>query len=393
MTPQNKAAAGPLQGLKVIEMAGLAPGPFAAMMLADMGAEVTVIARPQQGAVAAQLGGGGENPLRRGKRVLLLDLKQDAARAEAMALVARADALIEGNRPGVMERLGLGPAECAAHNPRLVYGRMTGWGQTGPLAQAAGHDLNYVALSGLLGLGARPETPPRVPPTVLGDAGGALALAFGIVSAVLAASRTGAGQVVDAAMVDGAALLLTPFFSARNSGFWGPRGTNHLDTGSHFYEVYECADGGWVAVGAIEPHFYAALLEGLGLVGDGVEDPEDPAEQMDPSLWPAKKERFAAIFRTRTRDEWCSLFAGRDACVAPVLSPEEAPAHPHAVARSAFLTIDGVPQPAPAPRFSVTPENVAGPPHQPGDDTDSVLSGVGYSPDELAALRDAGAIF
>lgn len=392
MTPSSPPS-GPLDGVRVVELVGLGPGWFTGMMLADLGAEVVRVDRVAE-ARSVDRSRPATNAMHRGKRSVALDLKQPAGVEAFLRLCEGADAVIEVFRPGVAERLGIGPDDCLARNPRLVYGRLTGWGQEGPLAQEAGHDLDYIAVSGALEPLGRAGQPPTPPINVLGDfAGGGMLLAFGIVSAVLAAARSGAGQVVDAAMVDGAALLLTPFFSARNSGFWGPRGTNHLDTGSHFYEVYECADGRWVAVGAIEPQFYAALLEGLGLVGEGVEDPEDPAEQMDPSLWPAKKERFAAVFRTRTRDEWCAAFAGRDACVAPVLAPEEAPAHPHAVARSAFLNVDGVPQPAPAPRFSATPEGVSGPPHHPGDDTDAVLAAAGYSAEELTALRESGAIF
>ncbi len=379
---------GPLDGVRVVELVGLGPGWFCGMMLADLGASVVRVDRVAESRTVDR-SRPATNAMHRGKRSVALDLKQPAGVEAFLRLCDDADAVIEVFRPGVAERLGIGPDDCLGRNPRLVYGRLTGWGQHGPLAQEAGHDLDYIAVAGALEPLGRAGQPPTPPINVLGDfAGGAMLLAFGIVSAVLAAARTGKGQVVDAAMVDGAALLLTPFFSARNSGFWGPRGTNHLDTGSHFYEVYECADGRWVAVGAIEPQFYAALLEGLGLAGD-----EDPAEQMDPSLWPAKKERFAAIFRTRTRDEWCAAFAGKDACVAPVLAPEEAPAHPHAVSRNAFLTVDGVPQPAPAPRFSETPEGVAGPPHHPGDDTDAVLAAAGYTAEELAALRERGAIY
>ena len=386
MTP-TPGGGGPLTGVRVIELVGLGPGWFTGMLLADLGADVVRVDRVAE-ARSADRSRPATNAMHRGKRSVALDLKQVAGVEAFLRLCEGADAVIEVFRPGVAERLGLGPDDCLARNPAIVYGRLTGWGQDGPMAQEAGHDIDYIALSGALEPLGRAGQPPTPPINVLGDfAGGGMLLAFGIVSAVLAASRTGRGQVVDAAMVDGAALLLTPFFSARNSGFWGPRGTNHLDTGAHFYEVYECADGRWVAVGAIEPQFYTALLDGLGLTGQ-----EDPAEQMDPSLWPAKKERFAAIFRTRTRDEWCSVFAGRDACVAPVLAPEEAPAHPHAAARSAFLTVDGVPQPAPAPRFSATPEGVSGPPHHPGADTDAVLAAAGYSSSERAALRDVGAI-
>ena len=378
---------GPLHGVTVVELVGLGPGWFTGMMLSDLGADVVRVDRVAD-ALAADRTAPATNAMHRGKQSVALDLKAAEGVEAFRRLVAEADAVIEVFRPGVAERLGVGPDDCLARNPRLVYGRLTGYGQTGPLAQTVGHDIDYIALAGALEPLGRAGQPPTPPINVLGDfAGGGMLLAFGIVSALLSAARTGTGQVVDAAMVDGAALLLTPFFSARNNGFWGARGTNHLDTGAHFYEVYETSDGGGLAVGAIEPTFYAALVDGLGLSGD-----EDPAEQMDPNLWPAKKERFAAIFRTRTRAEWCEVFEGTDACVAPVLTPEEAPGHPHAVARDAFLSVAGVPQPAPAPPFSVTPEAVAGPPHHPGEDTDALLATVGYSPAELAALRRSSVI-
>lgn len=378
---------GPLHGVTVVELVGLGPGWFTGMMLSDLGADVVRVDRVAD-ALAADRTAPATNAMHRGKQSVALDLKAAEGVEAFLRLVAEADAVVEVFRPGVAERLGIGPEDCLSRNPRLVYGRLTGYGQTGPLAQTVGHDIDYIALAGALEPLGRAGQPPTPPINVLGDfAGGGMLLAFGIVSALLSAARTGEGQVVDAAMVDGAALLLTPFFSARKSGFWGARGTNHLDTGAHFYEVYETSDGGWLAVGAIEPTFYAALVDGLGLSGD-----EDPAEQMDPNLWPAKKERFAAIFRTRTRAEWCEVFEGTDACVAPVLTPEEAPSHPHAVARDAFLSVADVPQPAPAPRFSVTPEAVAGPPHHPGEDTDAVLATLGYSPAELAALRRSSVI-
>lgn len=378
---------GPLHGVTVVELVGLGPGWFTGMMLSDLGADVVRVDRVAD-ALAADRTAPATNAMHRGKQSVALDLKAAEGVEAFLRLVAEADAVVEVFRPGVAERLGIGPEDCLSRNPRLVYGRLTGYGQTGPLAQTVGHDIDYIALAGALEPLGRAGQPPTPPINVLGDfAGGGMLLAFGIVSALLSAARTGEGQVVDAAMVDGAALLLTPFFSARKSGFWGARGTNHLDTGAHFYEVYETSDGGWLAVGAIEPTFYAALVDGLGLSGD-----EDPAEQMDPNLWPAKKERFAAIFRTRTRAEWCEVFEGTDACVAPVLTPEEAPGHPHAVARDAFLSVGDVPQPAPAPRFSVTPEAVAGPPHHPGEDTDAVLAALGYSPAELATLRRSSVI-
>jgi alpha-methylacyl-CoA racemase len=376
---------GPLHGVKVVELVGLGPGWFTGMMLADLGADVVRVDRVAD-AVNADPAKPATNAMHRGKRSVALDLKQPEGAEAFRRLAGGADAVIEVFRPGVAERLGIGPDDCLSRNPRLVYGRLTGWGQDGTLAQSAGHDIDYIALSGALEPLGRAGQPPTPPINVLGDfAGGGMLLAYGIVSALLAAARTGEGQVVDAAMVDGAALILTPFFGARASGFWGPRGTNHLDTGSHFYEVYETADGGWMAVGAIEPQFYEALLAGLGLADAGI-------DQWDRDAWPAHKERFAEVFRTKSRDEWCAVFDGTDACVAPVLAPDEAPAHPHAVAREAFIELNGVPQPAPAPRFSATPAEVAGPPHRPGADTDEVLGEVGYSPAEITDLRADGVI-
>ncbi|WP_137895780.1 CaiB/BaiF CoA-transferase family protein [Ramlibacter sp. 2FC] len=336
----------PLTGIRIVEFEGIGPGPLAGRMLADMGAEVTVIARPQKGAVTERLGGAADNnPLRRGKTVVLLDLKQATAVAEAMALVTAADALIEGNRPGVMEKLGLGPADCAARNPRLVYGRMTGWGQSGPLAQAAGHDLNYVALTGLLSLSAHRGERPIVPPTVVGDASGALGLAFGIACALLEARASGRGRVVDAAIVDVVAML---------GGIvqW-IRGSGQLDAGrpspfhdSPFYEVYECADGGFITLGALEPQFYLLLLDKLGL------HDADPAAQYELAQWPALKARFAALFKSRPRDAWCELLEGSDVCFAPVLSIAEAAQHPHMASRGAYIVgPSGKLDVAAAPRF------------------------------------------
>ena len=335
----------PLAGIRIVEFEGIGPGPLAARMLADMGAEVTVIARPQQGAVAAQLGGSGDNPLRRGKTVVLLDLKQDAARAEALALVAQADALIEGNRPGVMERLKLGPAECAQVNPRIVYGRMTGWGQSGPLAQAAGHDLNYVALTGMLSLSAHRGERPIVPPTVVGDAGGALGLAFGMVCAILEAKTSGQGRVVDAAIADIVAMLGGIAQWIRSSGqLDGPHPSPFHD--SPFYDVYRCADGGSITLGALEPQFYALLLQKLGL-GD-----VDLKRQFDPRTWPALKDRLTALFASQPRAHWDALLEGTDVCFAPVLSVAQAAEHPHNVARGTYVRTAGAGfDVAPAPRF------------------------------------------
>lgn len=323
----------PLAGVRVVEFEGLGPGPLAGRMLADMGAAVTVIARPHQGAVAEQLGGAQENPLRRGKAVRLLDLKQAEGLAQALALVAEADALIEGNRPGVMERLGLGPADCAVHNPRLVYGRMTGWGQSGPLAQAAGHDLNYVALSGLLSLSAYRGQRPIVPPTVLGDAGGALGLAFGIACALLEARVSGQGRVVDGAIVDVLAMLGGIAQWVRSSGQLDAPGPSPFHD-SPFYDVYSCADGGFVTLGALEPQFYALLLDKLQLTD------VDPDQQYQQATWPVLKARLQALFASQPRAHWCALLEGSDVCFAPVLSMAEAAGHPHNVARGTY-SMDG----------------------------------------------------
>jgi alpha-methylacyl-CoA racemase len=335
-----------LQDLRIVEFEGIGPGPLAGQMLADMGAQVTVVARPQAGAVTQALGGGATaKPLRRGKAEVVLDLKQAEGVAQALELVVQADALIEGNRPGVMERLGLGPEVCLQRNPKLVYGRMTGWGQSGPLAHAAGHDLNYVALSGLLSLSARKGERPIVPPTVVGDAGGALGLAFGIVSAVLAARSSGRGRVVDAAIVDVAAMLGGLLHWVHAAGQIGGERLSPFHD-SPFYDVYECADGRHITVASLEPQFYALLLTKLGL-------PDvDPAAQYDVRQWPALKARFAEIFRTRTRDEWSALLEGSDVCFAPVLTIDEAARHRHNVARGTFsVSPSGAVQAAGAPRF------------------------------------------
>lgn len=336
----------PLQGLRVVEFEGLGPGPLAGRMLADLGADVLVLARPGGSGVAAQLGGNGDSPLRRGKRVVAVDLKTPQGRARALDEIAQAEALIEGNRPGVMERLGLGPGDCAARNPRLVYGRMTGWGQAGPLAQVAGHDLNYVALTGLLGVGLPPGQRPQVPPTLLGDAPGALGLAFGIVSGVLAARATGQGRVVDAAIVDIVAMLGGLVHWIRGNGqLDGPGPSPFHD--SPFYDSYRCADGGWITLGALEPQFYALLLRTLGL------DEVDPAAQHDTAAWPALKARFTALFASQPRAHWAALLEGTDACFAPVLSLDEAAAHPHLQARGVYRRdAAGRLDAAPAPRFA-----------------------------------------
>ena len=335
----------PLAGIRIVEFEGIGPGPLAARMLADMGAEVTVIARPQQGAVAAQLGGSGDNPLRRGKTVVLLDLKQEVARTESLALVAQADALIEGNRPGVMERLKLGPADCAKANPRIVYGRMTGWGQSGPLAQAAGHDLNYVALTGMLSLSAHRGERPIVPPTVVGDAGGALGLAFGMVCAILEARSSGRGRVVDAAIVDIVGMLGGLAQWIHSSGQIGGKNPSPFHD-SPFYDVYRCADGGHITLGALEPQFYALLMEKLGLADVPL------GKQYDSRTWPALKDRLTTLFASQPRAHWEALLGGTDVCFAPVLSVEEAVHHPHNEARGIYRRSEtGAVHIAAAPRF------------------------------------------
>jgi alpha-methylacyl-CoA racemase len=380
--------AGPLTGVRVLELAGIGPGPYAAMVLSDMGAEVVRIDRAAS-VPASPPGRPPVDVLNRGRRSVAVDLKVPEGVEAVLRLVASADALIEGFRPGVTERLGLGPDVCLERSPRLVYGRMTGWGQDGPYASAAGHDINYIALAGALAHIGRAGAPPTPPLNLVGDfGGGGLLLAFGIACGLFETSRSGQGQVVDAAMIDGAANLMAMFWGFRAMGIWSPeRGTNLLDTGAHFYDVYECADGGFVSIGSIEPQFYAELLKRTGLDGD-----PELAGQMDRSTWPALKAKLAEVFRSRTRDEWCDEMEATDVCFAPVLSMDEAASHPHNVARGTFETRDGVVQPAPAPRFSRTAPELGRPPAFPGQHTDEVLADWGFAEDEVAALRAAGAV-
>ncbi|HEY2999472.1 MAG TPA: CaiB/BaiF CoA-transferase family protein [Acidimicrobiales bacterium] len=378
---------GPLAGITVVEIAGIGPGPFCGMMLADLGADVIRVDR-----AGSVQGGDPERPpadlLARGRRSVGVDLKSPDGVEVVLSLVERADVLFEGFRPGVAERLGIGPDECLARNPRLVYGRMTGWGQDGPYASTAGHDINYIALAGALDpIGRRGEAP--VPPlNLVGDfGGGGLLLAFGLLAGLLEAKASGRGQVIDAAMVDGAAALMTMTHSLRAMGIWNDeRGTNMLDTGAHFYDVYETADGRYVSIGSIEPQFYAELLRLTGLEG------EELPFQHDRAKWPEMKERLAAIFRTRTRDEWCALMEGTDVCFAPVLAIPEAVEHPHNVARGTFVEVAGIPQPGPAPRFSRTGAEISSPPAHPGQHTDEVLAEAGFDADRIAKLREAGAV-
>ncbi|MFI2667063.1 CaiB/BaiF CoA transferase family protein [Micromonospora carbonacea] len=380
---------GPLTGVRVVELAGIGPGPFAAMMLADLGADVIRVDRATD-VDPADFGTPHPDLLNRGRRSVAVDLKSPGGREAARALIGGADALVEGFRPGVTERLGLGPADCLAANPRLVYGRMTGWGQDGPLAPYAGHDIDYLALTGALhGIGRAGERP--VPPmNLLGDfGGGGMMLALGVVAALYAVRAGAPGQVVDAAIVDGVSVLSTMIHSLRGAGRWqDPRGVNLLDGGAPFYDTYECADGRHLAVGALEPRFYDELVRRTGFPLPG----DDAPERADPANWPALRAAWARLFRTRTRDEWTALLGDSDACVAPVLDWAEAPRHPHLAARRVFVEHAGATQPAPAPRFSGTPTALRRPPPHPGEHTDEVLAEAGLAADRIAALRAAGAI-
>lgn len=373
---------GPLEGIKVVELAGIGPGPFCGMLLSDMGAEVIRIER--KGA----RGGSKFDVLSRGRKSVAVDLKKPEGVEMVLKLVEGADILQEGFRPGVTERLGLGPDVCLARNPRLVYGRMTGWGQYGPMSQAAGHDINYISLTGALhavGTGDKPVAPLNL----VGDfGGGALYLAMGMLAAVVNAQRTGRGQVVDVAMTDGSASLMSMMYGFKASGMWqDKRAANMLDGGAHFYDTYETKDGKWISIGSIEPQFYALLRDKAGLSDAGFD------AQHDRSKWPELKADITAVFKTKTRDEWDALMSGTDVCYGPILSLEEAPSHPHNVARNTFVEIDGVVQPNVAPRFSATKSEIQGPPSDdPGRDTDSVLAEFGFSTDDIATLKAQEAI-
>lgn len=375
--------AGPLAGYRILEIAGIGPGPFGAMMLADMGAEVIRVERPGAGM--------WPNPsmdlLGRGRRSIAMDLKHADGVATLLHLIESSDALLEGFRPGVMERLGLGPDVCLERNPRLVYGRMTGWGQTGPLANAAGHDINYIALAGALHPIGRRGQPPTIPLNLVGDfGGGGLILAYGVVCALLERHASGKGQVVDAAMVDGAAALMTIFHATQQLGFHSDeRGTNMLDSGAHYYDAYETKDGKWISVGSFEPQFYALLLEKLGL--DASEFPQN-----DQAKWAELKERISALFLERTRDEWCALLEGTDVCFAPVLTIAESREHPHNKARGTFVEINGVGQPRPCPRFSRTDSEIERLPPSAGEHTSEILIEAGFGEADIEALRETGAI-
>ncbi len=379
-----QARSGPLLGVKVIEIAGIGPAPFAGMLLSDLGADVIRVDRPGGRDVGLPIEPRFDCTSR-GRRSVMTNLKSPQGVELVRTLAHRADVLIEGFRPGVMERLGLGPEELLALNPKLVYGRVTGWGQTGPLAQAAGHDLNYIALSGALhGIGRAGQTP-VAPLNLVGDyGGGAVYLAFGVVSALVHAMRTGQGQVVDAAMCDGAASLMTLFYGMLAAGAWvDQRGSNTLDGGAPWYDSYETADQRYVAVGPVEPKFLAELLERIGLDAKAWTTPHDRA------CWPALRAELSRVFRTRTRDAWCQVLEGTDACFAPVLSLTEAPAHAHNAQRKTFVEVDGVLQPGPAPRFSATPGHITRGAPRIGEGGGQALADWGFTADEVAAMKGA----
>ena len=375
---------GPLAGVRVIELAGIGPAPFAAMLLGDLGADVVRVDRPGPAAFT-----GLESVTGRNRRSIALDLKNPQAIEVALDLVATADVLLEGMRPGVTERLGLGPERCMERNPGLVYGRMTGWGQQGPNQDRAGHDINYIALAGALGSITGSDGKPVVPLNLVGDfGGGSLFLVVGVLAALIERGSSGRGQVIDAAMVDGVASLTTMFHELRALGLWGEKpGNNLLDGGAPFYDTYETADGNWMSVGALEPQFFAVLLERLAIEGFPV------AAQYDRTRWPELRHQMETVFRTHTRDEWATIFGDSDACVWPVLALGEAPAHPVNVARGVFADVAGVVQPGVAPRFSRSNDRTLRPAPEPGADTGTLLSGLGYAPDRIADLYATGAVF
>jgi alpha-methylacyl-CoA racemase len=377
---------GPLAGIRVVEIGSIGPGPFCAMVLADLGADVLRVDRLSGAGLVGPSSDFSTELLNRGRRSVAVDLKHPDGPEVVLKLVERADALIEGFRPGVCERLGIGPDQCLARNPRLIYGRMTGYGQDGPMAQAVGHDLNYIAQAGVLGMIGRRDQPPTPPLSLIGDfGGGGLMLALGIVSAIVERATSGQGQVVDAAMIEGSALLATCFYGYRQTGAWSAeRGTNIVDSGAPFYDAYACADGKYLTVAAMEPKFYAALVELLGL--------EDLPDQHDTARWPEMKERFAAAIKTRTRDEWTALAEGLEVCVAPVLDAGEVASDPHLSARGSFVEAGGIVQPAPAPRFSRTPASLSHLPPQPGEHTAEDLADWGFDSEDIATLLEGRAV-
>ncbi|QDQ90298.1 CoA transferase [Rhodococcus sp. WB9] len=383
----KRSFTGPLSGLKVVEIGSIGPGPFCAMLLADLGADVIRVDRAAGAGLVGPNADFRAELLHRGRRSVAVDLKHPDGAEVVLSLVADADVLIEGFRPGVAERLGIGPDECAARNPGLIYGRMTGFGQDGPLTQHVGHDINYVALSGALSLIGRQGQPPTPPLSLIGDfGGGGMVLALGIVSALFEKQRSGLGQVIDASMVEGAALLATPFFGFAQTGTWDTeRGTNIVDSGAPYYDAYETADGKWLAVGAMEPHFYADLVALLDL-------PDDLPDQNDRAQWPQMKKIFADAVRGRTLADWLDAAEGRTPCIAPVLDVDEAPSHPHHVARGAFIDVDGLVQPAPAPRFSRTPATLDRRPPVPGEHTTEILTDWGIGSGRVADWLRSGAV-
>jgi alpha-methylacyl-CoA racemase len=387
--PPSTAHQGPLAGLRVVEIASLGPGPFCCMMLADMGADVLRIDRPASGGPVGPGNDHSAELLNRGRRSVGVDLKRPEGAELVLTLVSRADVLVEGFRPGVVERLGIGPQPCMERNPRLVYGRMTGYGQDGPSADVVGHDLNYLAANGVLSLIGRRGHPPTPPLNLVADmGGGGLILAFGILAALLSRERSGQGQIVDAAMIEGAAVLAAAVYAWAQTGQWLPeRGTNMIDSGAPYYDAYETSDGRWLSVAAVEARFYHTLVDILGLTDEAL------PEQNDRSAWPALKERFASVIRTRTRDEWCRLAADREACIAPVLMLDEVDSDPQLRARESFVRQHGILQPAPAPRFSETPAQLSLPPPAPGEHTIEALLAWGIDDQRIESLLADGALF
>ena len=374
---------GPLTGIRVVEMAGIGPGPFTAMMLSDLGAEVIRVDR-----LSHKGTGHRANVLNRGRKSIAVDLKNPRGVETTLRLIEQADVVLEGFRPGVMERLGLGPEECLSVNPRLIFGRMTGWGQTGPLSQAAGHDINYISIAGALGAMGYADRPPAPPLNLVGDfGGGAMYLLTGILAALVERATSGQGQIIDAAMTDGTASLLSPFFGLMAMNMWTTdRFSNRLDGGAFYYGSYECSDGKYISIGSLEPQFYAMLLEKAEIT-----DPEFQ-EQLDEAAWPAKREKLNQLFKTRTRQQWCDIMEGTDVCFAPVLDLKEAPTHPHNIDRKTFVELEGVVQPAPAPRFSRTQGEIQGPAAMAGEHTREVLSAWNFTDQEIGELQASGAI-
>tara|TARA_S200000501_G_C20868526_1_gene763177 strand:+ start:2158 stop:3321 length:1164 start_codon:yes stop_codon:yes gene_type:complete len=377
---------GPLSGKRIIEIAGIGPGPFCAMLLSDLGAEVIRVDRAST--VADELPDlPSLDLLNRGRRSIGIDLKDPNGVETVLKLIESSDALIEGFRPGVAERLGIGPEDCLTRNPKLIYGRMTGWGQYGSYSSMAGHDINYIALSGVLGMIGRKDEKPVPPVNLIGDfGGGGMILALGVCAALVEVASSGKGQVIDAAMTDGSALLATMVHSFKAMGIWGDRGTNLLDTGAPFYDVFECSDGKFISIGSIEPQFYSELLRITGL------DQQENPKQMDRQSWDEMKSKIASAIKSKSREEWENLMEGTDVCFAPVLTIDEAYDHPHNLERNTFIEVAGVKQPAPAPRFSRTPASITSPPPHPGEHTEEILLDSGFTISEISSLREQNVI-